>query len=161
MTDARFDPFLPTLQEYRRRRTRRHTDDKVLTAWNSLMIAALCRLYRCSRDPRYLDAAKRAQGFLRTACASGYALCKHSGRQTGGARFSDDYASYIFALLSLYEPHWNAPFFAGRYSSSGKLSLSITIRTMEAFISAAQRTKRCFFTRKSAMTGRSPVETPS
>ena len=28
------------------------------------MIAALCRLYRCSRDPRYLDAAKRAQGFL-------------------------------------------------------------------------------------------------
>lgn len=41
------------------------------------------------------------------------------------------------------------------------VSPSITIRSMAAFISAAQRTKRCFFTRKSAMTGRSPVETPS
>lgn len=28
LTDARFDPFLPTLQEYRRSRTRLHTDDK-------------------------------------------------------------------------------------------------------------------------------------
>lgn len=104
LTDARFDPFLPTLQEYRRSRTRLHTDDKVLTAWNSLMIAALCRLYRCSRDPRYLDAAKRAQGFLENSlCDQDTLYVSIRGGKLGARGFLDDYASYIFALLSLYD----------------------------------------------------------
>lgn len=72
LSESRFDPLLPKLREYRRERSRLHTDDKVLTAWNSLMIAALCALYRRSGDRSRLDAARRAQEFIeRELCEGG------------------------------------------------------------------------------------------
>ena len=104
LTDERFDCFLPTLREYRRGRTRLHTDDKILTAWNALMIAALCRLYRCSRDHRYLEAAKKAQGFIENSLLIQDTLyVSFRDGKLGEHGFLDDYASYIFALLSLYD----------------------------------------------------------
>ena len=104
LTDERFDPFLPTLREYRRGRTRLHTDDKILTAWNALMIAALCRLYRCSRNPGYLEAAKRSQCFIENNLYHQNALyVSFRDGKLGEHGFLDDYASYIFALLSLYD----------------------------------------------------------
>ena len=104
LTDERFDCFLPTLRDYRRGRTRLHTDDKILTAWNALMIAALCRLYRCSRDHRYLEAAKKAQGFIENSLFSQDTLyVSFRDGKLGEHGFLDDYASYIFALLSLYD----------------------------------------------------------
>lgn len=104
LTDERFDCFLPTLREYRRGRTRLHTDDKILTAWNALMIAALCRLYRCSRDHRHLEAAKKAQGFIENSLLIQDTLyVSFRDGKLGEHGFLDDYASYIFALLSLYD----------------------------------------------------------
>ena len=104
LTDEHFDPFLPTLREYRRERTHLHTDDKILTAWNALMIAALCRLYQCSRDPGYLEAAKKAQVFIENSLCDQDALyVSIRDGKLGEHGFLDDYASYIFALLSLYD----------------------------------------------------------
>lgn len=104
LTDERFDPFLPALREYRRGRTHLHTDDKILTAWNALMIAALCRLHRCSRNPRYLEAAKEAQGFIENILRNHDTLyVSVRDDKLGEHGFLDDYASYIFALLSLYD----------------------------------------------------------
>lgn len=104
LTDERFDSFLPTLREYRRGRTHLHTDDKILTAWNALMIAALCRLYRCSRDPKYLEAAKKAQDFIESnLCNQDTLYVSVRDGKLGEHGFLDDYASYIFALLSLYD----------------------------------------------------------
>lgn len=104
LTNERFDPFLPALRKYRRGRTPLHTDDKILTAWNALMIAALCRLYRCSRNPRYLEAAKRAQGFIENnLCRQNMLRVSIRDCKLSEHGFLDDYASYIFALLSLYD----------------------------------------------------------
>ena len=104
LTDESFDSFLPVLREYRRRRSSLHTDDKILTAWNALMIAALCRLYRCSRDAVYLEAAKKAQGFIENSlCDQNMLYVSFRDGRPSGHGFLDDYASYIFALLSLYD----------------------------------------------------------
>ena len=104
LKDERFDPFLPALREYRRGRTHLHTDDKILTAWNALMIAALCRLHRCSQNPRYLEAAKEAQGFIENSLRNHDTLyVSVRDDKLGEHGFLDDYASYIFALLSLYD----------------------------------------------------------
>ena len=104
LTDQRFDPFLPALREYRRGRTSLHTDDKILTAWNALMVAALCRLYRCSRNPRYLEAVKRAQDFIENnLCSQNTLYVSFRDGKLSEHGFLDDYASYIFALLSLYD----------------------------------------------------------
>lgn len=104
LTDARFDSFLPALREYRRARTHLHTDDKILTAWNALMIAALCRLYRCSRNLKYLNAAKRAQRFIEhNLCQKNTLSVSVRNGKLHQLGFLDDYASYSFALLSLYD----------------------------------------------------------
>ena len=100
---SRFDDLLPKLRDYRRKRARLHTDDKVLTLWNSLCIAALCALYRISREATYLDAAKQAQRFIESELCQGDVLYVsfREGKRSGKG-FLDDYAAYAFALLALY-----------------------------------------------------------
>lgn len=102
-TDA-FDSFLPKIREYRHKRNRLHTDDKILTAWNSLMIAALCALYRISRKTVYLDAAKKAQRFVeKELCEKDTLYVSYRSKRRGDKGFLDDYAYYAFALLALYD----------------------------------------------------------
>lgn len=102
-SDKTFEPFLPALDEYRKKRYSLHRDEKILTSWNSLMIAAMCELYIVSKNVKYLNSAKNADSFIQKH------LCKsdtlyvsfHLGKR-GVRGFLDDYASYIFAQLSLY-----------------------------------------------------------
>ena len=43
--EADLEAFLSKLRQYRKKRCTLHLDDKVLTAWNGLMIGAMCELY--------------------------------------------------------------------------------------------------------------------
>lgn len=101
--DQSFDSLLEAVAQYRKSRCILHPDDKILTAWNGLMIAALCRLYRAGGAHKYLDAAKRADRFLWETLWDGNALYVsfRAGRR-GIKGFLDDYASYLFAKLALY-----------------------------------------------------------
>lgn len=102
--EEQFDKFLPKIRYYRRSRTRLHTDDKILTSWNSLMIAALCALYKSSRISSYLEAAKKAQKFIENKlCDKDTLYVSFRDGKRGENGFLDNYASYIFALLSLYD----------------------------------------------------------
>jgi len=101
---------LSRLRAYRRERTQLHLDDKVLTAWNGLMIAALARLYRATGNEANLRAAERAEEFLTAhLCRGDSVLVSFRNGRQGGPGFLDDYAFYIFALLELYgaamDPH--------------------------------------------------------
>lgn len=99
-----FETFLPALREYRRRRFELRTDDKILTSWNALMIAAFCALYRASKKPEYLEKAKKTQAFLESKLCDGTTLYVSLRNETRGEKgFLDDYAYYSFALLCLYE----------------------------------------------------------
>ena len=53
-----------TLLQQRQRRTRPHLDDKVITAWNGLMLSALAKGSRILEDRRYLQAAEETADFL-------------------------------------------------------------------------------------------------
>src|SRR5574341_727106 len=55
-----------TLLAARSKRIRPHRDDKILTAWNGLMISAFALVARVLEEPRYLEAARRAAGFILT-----------------------------------------------------------------------------------------------
>lgn len=106
-SDAPFgcmDSALPRLRAYRKARAKLHTDDKQLTAWNSLMTAALCSLYRVTGNGKYLDSARRAQRFIEEKLSEDGALFVSFRAGKRGARgFLDDYAAYCFALLALYD----------------------------------------------------------
>ena len=95
--------FLPTLYEYRKKRTSLHKDDKILTAWNALMIAALADAFSIFGDESYLEAAKRAAAFIETnLCENGRVFTSFREGKRSGYGFLDDHAFYVYALLRLY-----------------------------------------------------------
>ncbi len=101
--DKSFEPFLATLDDYRKKRTALHRDEKILISWNGLMIAAMCELYLVSGKETYLVAAQKADSFIQKYLCDGGELYVsfHKGKR-GVRGFLDDYAAYIFAQLSLY-----------------------------------------------------------
>lgn len=102
--DDRMSEYLPKVYEYRKSRTKLHLDDKILTSWNGLMIAAFARLYRIIGDSKYLDAAEKACDFIEEKLAEGNTLyVSYRNGRRGNLGFIDDYAFYIHALICLYE----------------------------------------------------------
>lgn len=100
----RFEDSLPVVYHYRKSRYELHLDDKILTAWNGMMIAAMCWLYRITSNERYVMAAEKAQNFIfMHLCEETtlYASYREGKRSKEG--FLDDYAYEVFALLALYE----------------------------------------------------------
>ncbi len=84
-------------------------DDKVLVAWNGLMIEALCSASTGLAEPRYLAAARRAADFLLVALRQEDGRLFHCWR-TGHAKLAaylDDYAGLAAALASLYQASFN------------------------------------------------------
>ena len=92
------------LADYRRGRPL-HLDDKVLTGWNGLMIAALAKAYRVLGETRYLHAAQSARIFLKTRLTApeGGLYRRWRDREAARAGQLDDYAYYCWGLLELYE----------------------------------------------------------
>ena len=102
--DESMAPHLEKLYQYRKNRMRLHKDDKILTAWNALMIAALCHAATAFACDAYLDAARRAAGFIEKNLADRdclFASFRDGKRSSAG--FLDDYAFYIYAQLALYQ----------------------------------------------------------
>ncbi len=102
-SDKSFEPFLSLLDEYRKKRTSLHRDEKILTSWNSLMISAMCELYLVSGKEIYLSVAQNADSFIQKYLCDGDALYVSFHMEKRGVRgFLDDYSAYVFAQLSLY-----------------------------------------------------------
>jgi len=99
------------LFEARRRRPRPHRDEKILTAWNSLMISAFVKGYTVLGKEQYLEAATRAARFIldHLTTADGRLLRRGPAGNTGVggdagiAGFLDDCAFFLNALLDLFE----------------------------------------------------------
>ena len=95
-----------TLLDLRAKRPRPHLDDKIITAWNGLMISAIARAAQILGDSAYLEAATRAATFLRTQLydESRKVLVRNyrEGRSAVEG-FADDYAFVIQGLFDLYE----------------------------------------------------------
>lgn len=87
-------------------RFRPHLDDKILTAWNGLMISALARALQAFNRPTDLEAARRAATFLHRRLYDADSQTLHRRWREGEARIegmADDYAYLIQGLLDLYE----------------------------------------------------------
>ena len=142
-----------TLFEAREQRHHPHRDEKILTAWNGLMISAFSRAYQDLGDPAYLHAATRAATFLRKESYDerrGVLLRSNLDGASNIDGFASDYAYLIRGLLDLYEAgfdhRWLAwadalqrkqdelfldPEHGGYFSSSGK-DPSVLLRMKES-----------------------------
>ena len=88
----------------RAKRPRPHLDDKIITAWNGLMIGAFARAAQVLDEPRYLAAAQASARFIRASLYKDGALIRSFRNGPAAiAGFADDYASLIGGLLELHE----------------------------------------------------------
>ena len=105
---ALFERARRTLFDARTQRPRPHLDDKVITAWNGLMIAGLAKAGAALPEPSLVDQARDATAFLRRYlcddAAHGTGL-RRSWRDgsTGPKAFAIDYACLIHGLIELYQ----------------------------------------------------------
>ncbi len=102
-----------TLFEARARRPRPQRDDKVLAAWNGLMISALAKGSQVLDEARYRQAAEKAARFVRERLYDAqsrrlYRRWRDGERKVPGN--ADDYAFLAQGLIDLYEasfdPQW-------------------------------------------------------
>src|SRR5881398_4203508 len=94
------------LLSIRNKRPRPHLDDKIIAAWNGLMISAYGRAAQILDEPRHLERATRAATFLRTNLyeeKSKLLYRNYRGGRSDIEGFADDYAFVIQSLLDLYE----------------------------------------------------------
>jgi uncharacterized protein YyaL (SSP411 family) len=102
------------LMARRATRPRPHLDDKILTAWNGLMIAAFARAARVIDGAEgSLVEAQRAAAFLREHswnASSGNLLRRVRQSESGIEAYAEDYACLVFGLLELFQadadPAW-------------------------------------------------------
>src|SRR5437762_8609066 len=90
----------------RNKRPRPHLDDKIIAAWNGLMISAYARAAQVLDDPRYLEIATRAARFVRSNLYEEKSKLLYRNYRDGRSDvegFADDYAFVIQGLLDLYE----------------------------------------------------------
>ena len=89
-------------------------DDKILTDWNGLMIAALSQGGQVLGDEVYIDAAKNAVKFvLESLRDDNGRLMKRSRLGKAGLQpHLDDYSFMVFGLLNLYEATFDPSYLA-------------------------------------------------
>jgi uncharacterized protein YyaL (SSP411 family) len=97
-----------TLYAARRERPRPPTDDKILTAWNALMISALAQAGAALDESAWIAAAQRTAAFLQR---ERWRLGERTLLRTATIEaFAEDYAFLIQALLDLhqadFDPRW-------------------------------------------------------
>jgi uncharacterized protein YyaL (SSP411 family) len=112
----------------RERRVRPGLDDKILTDWNGLMIAAMAKGAQVLDRPDWAEAAAEAARFVLTRLRDERGRLLHRYREGEAAvpGMLDDYAFLIWGLLELYE----ASFEAGTL----KTALELADNTIDHFL---------------------------
>jgi len=102
---SRVESIRDRLLDARAVRTRPHLDDKILTDWNGLMIAALARSGRVLGRADYVERAERAAEFIAARLADAEGGLRHRYRDGEAAidGMLDDYAFLSWGLIELYE----------------------------------------------------------
>ena len=80
-------------------------DDKIVTAWNGMMVSPLAIAGEVLAEPRYVDAAMRAANFILKHNLDGAGELLRVNLQGNSSIPADqeDYAYFVQALLALYD----------------------------------------------------------
>ena len=90
---------------YREKRVHPYKDDKILTSWNGLMIAAMAMGGRVLGNDLYTKAAEKAADFILSKLIStnGRLLARYRDGDSAFPAYVDDYAFLVWGLIELYE----------------------------------------------------------
>ena len=165
----------------REKRIHPYKDDKILTDWNGLMIAALALGSRAFDNIKYSEAAKKAADFILEKMRGNNGRLLHRYREKEAAIDSnaDDYAFFIWGLIELYEATFEVKYlkhameltdlFIKRFHDSGRGGFFFTpddgeallIRKREVYdgaVPSANSAAMLNLIRLARITGRSDLE---
>lgn len=129
-----------TLLAARNKRIRPHLDDKILTAWNGLMISAFAKGARVLNQARYLEAAQKAAQFTEeTMFRDGELLRRYREGDAAIPGFLDDYGYFTQALLDLYEVDFDERHLELANTLTGKMRELFEDQTAGGFYDSASR----------------------
>lgn len=99
------------LLNIRQKRVSPLVDDKIIVSWNSLMIISFAKAAKVFNNNHYKDIAEKAVNFIWTDLFKTDRLYhSYAKGKIGGLGFSDDYAAFALANLTLFETtgekHW-------------------------------------------------------
>lgn len=97
------------LFEVREQRIHPGLDDKILTAWNGLMIRGMAHAGRQLGNPAYIESAARAADYIHGALwQNNRLLATAKGGHAHLNAYLDDYAFMISGLIELLQSQWNS-----------------------------------------------------
>jgi len=138
-------------------------DDKVITAWNGLMIGAFARGFRVLREPAYREAAVRSARFVRSTLSGdgGKTLYRRwrDGRRASRGNWTTTPTSRP-DCSSFTRPPSNPIGSSGRRTSRGRWRTGFTTRNTAASSTARGATRASWRGSRSRMTARSLRGTP-
>lgn len=93
------------LFEHREKRIHPHKDDKILTSWNGLMIAAFAKAAQAFGEEAYAEQAKGAAEFIWNSLRreDGRLLARFRDGEAAFPGYLDDYAFLIWGFIELYQ----------------------------------------------------------
>ena len=97
------------LYKIREKRIHPEKDDKILTDWNGLMIAALAKTAQVFENKNYVESAEKALNFIlkNMMKKSGELLHRYRKQDAKISGYADDYAFLILGLIELYQATFN------------------------------------------------------
>jgi hypothetical protein len=121
--EKRVEEAREKLFKAREKRIHPHKDDKILTDWNGLMIAALARGAQAFDEPKYAEAAERAVSFIlkNMRKPDGRLLHRYRDGEAGIQANLDDYAFLVWGLVELYEATFEVEYLKTALDLNGQL----------------------------------------
>jgi uncharacterized protein YyaL (SSP411 family) len=146
------------LLRVRQRRVHPSRDDKILTDWNGLMIAALAKAGQIFGEPRFAAAARKAADFIMARLRDGEGRLVHRYRKGEAdiAGFLDDYAFLIWGLVELYEATFGAKYLMHAVDLADKMLLHFWDKTHGGFYQTADYSETVLVRNKQVYDGAYP-----
>jgi len=100
------------LYDVREKRIHPLKDDKILTDWNGLMIAALAVAGRVLDEPLYITAAKQAADFIWNTLRdeNGLLMKRYRDAEAGLPAHLDDYAFLVWGMLEIHQADFDTEY---------------------------------------------------
>ncbi|PLR80876.1 hypothetical protein CVD25_19430 [Bacillus canaveralius] len=110
------------LLEKRTQRVYPHLDDKILTAWNALMIAGLAKAGQALQNEAYFEKAEKALQFIeKQLVVDGELLARYRDGEAKYLAYLDDWAFLLWSYLEMYEGTANMEYLSKAVETARKL----------------------------------------
>jgi uncharacterized protein YyaL (SSP411 family) len=133
------DEICQKLLAARQKRIHPSKDDKILTDWNGLMIAALAKASQVFDEPELATSAGKAAEFIigHLRDSEGNLLHRYREGEKGITGFLDDYAFLIFGLLELYESCFDVKYLRNAIDLAERMLTHFWDKTQGGFFQTA------------------------